>query len=155
MVQWLRFCIPSAGGSGSMPGQGTQSHMWQLKILYATAKTRHRQKKRKIHQSHHFPSTHCRMPPAWAPLPPLTQVLPTPEKNSIHKPSRHLIPYVSQRPQASGGQTYPLIITAAIADLCPVFLSGQAKISLGLPTTLCSGCYYWPHVTDEETEAQG
>ena len=47
VVQWLRFCISSAGGSGSMPGQGTRSHTLQLKILYATTKAWHRQKKKK------------------------------------------------------------------------------------------------------------
>ena len=30
--QWLRCCAPSAGGSGSIPGQGTRSHMSQLKM---------------------------------------------------------------------------------------------------------------------------
>ena len=39
MVQWLRLYIPSAGGLGSLPGQGPGSHMPQLKILYATART--------------------------------------------------------------------------------------------------------------------
>ena len=46
VVQWLRVCTPNAGGSGSMPGQGTRSHILQLKILYATTKAWHRQKKR-------------------------------------------------------------------------------------------------------------
>ena len=32
MVQWLRFCAPNAGGLGSVPGQGTRSHMQQLKL---------------------------------------------------------------------------------------------------------------------------
>ena len=31
MVQWLRLCTPSAGGLGSIPGQGTRSHMPQLR----------------------------------------------------------------------------------------------------------------------------
>ena len=37
MGQWLRICAPTAGGLGSMPGQGTRSHMSQLKkmILHA------------------------------------------------------------------------------------------------------------------------
>ena len=33
MIQWLRLCAPSAGGWGSIPAQGTRSHMPQLKIL--------------------------------------------------------------------------------------------------------------------------
>ena len=32
MVQWLRFHAPDTGGPGSIPGQGTRSHMLQLKI---------------------------------------------------------------------------------------------------------------------------
>ena len=31
MAQWLRLCPPNAGGLGSNPGQGTRSHMLQLK----------------------------------------------------------------------------------------------------------------------------
>ena len=31
VVQWLRLCTPNAGGPGSIPGQGTRSHMPQLK----------------------------------------------------------------------------------------------------------------------------
>ena len=38
VVQWLRFLVPNAGGLGSIPGQGTISHMEQLKILYARIK---------------------------------------------------------------------------------------------------------------------
>ena len=38
MVQWLRFCAPSAGGPGSVPGQGTRSHMPQLKSLCAAVR---------------------------------------------------------------------------------------------------------------------
>ena len=50
VVQWLRLHAPNAGGMGSIPGQGTRSHMLplrvhmpQLKILHATTKTRYRQ----------------------------------------------------------------------------------------------------------------
>ena len=43
VVQWLRLCAPNAGGPGSTPGQGTGSHMVQLKILRATTKTKHSQ----------------------------------------------------------------------------------------------------------------
>ena len=39
MVQWLRLCTLNAGGTGSIPGQGTRSHMLQLKILHASTKT--------------------------------------------------------------------------------------------------------------------
>ena len=38
MVQWLRH-HPKAGGLGSVPGQGTRSHMLQLNVLSAAAKT--------------------------------------------------------------------------------------------------------------------
>ena len=31
MAQWLRFRAPQAGGPGSIPGQGTISHMPQLR----------------------------------------------------------------------------------------------------------------------------
>ena len=31
MVQWLRLRSPNAGGLGSIPGQGTWSHMLQLR----------------------------------------------------------------------------------------------------------------------------
>ena len=45
VVQRLRLRVPSAGGLGSVPGQGTRSHMPatkslpQLKILPASTKT--------------------------------------------------------------------------------------------------------------------
>ena len=32
MVQWLRLHAPNAGGWGSIPGQGTRSHMPQLRV---------------------------------------------------------------------------------------------------------------------------
>ena len=32
MVQWLRLHAPNAGGLGSIPGQGTRSHMLQLRV---------------------------------------------------------------------------------------------------------------------------
>ena len=32
MVQWLGLYAPNAGGQGSIPSQGTRSHMVQLKI---------------------------------------------------------------------------------------------------------------------------
>ena len=43
VVQWLRHHSPNAGSPGSIPGQGTRSHMTQLKILHAATKTRHSQ----------------------------------------------------------------------------------------------------------------
>ena len=38
MVQWLRLHAPNAGGMGSIPGQGTRSHMPQLKSSRAEMK---------------------------------------------------------------------------------------------------------------------
>ncbi|TEA33728.1 hypothetical protein DBR06_SOUSAS12810084, partial [Sousa chinensis] len=32
VVQWLSFHAPNAGGPGSIPGQGTRSHMPQLRV---------------------------------------------------------------------------------------------------------------------------
>ena len=31
VVQWLRLCAPNAGGPGLIPGQGTRSHIQQLR----------------------------------------------------------------------------------------------------------------------------
>ena len=31
VVQWLRFCAPNVAGSDMIPGQGTRSHIIQLK----------------------------------------------------------------------------------------------------------------------------
>ena len=39
VVQWLRLSTPSAGDLGSTPGEGTRSHMPQLKILCAARKS--------------------------------------------------------------------------------------------------------------------
>ena len=36
VTQWLRLRAPSAGGPGSIPGQGTRSHMLQLRVHFAT-----------------------------------------------------------------------------------------------------------------------
>ena len=38
-VQWLKLCASNAGGPDSIPGQGTRSHMLQLKVLCAVIKT--------------------------------------------------------------------------------------------------------------------
>ena len=32
VVEWLRLCAPNAGDPGLLPGQGTRSHMLQLKV---------------------------------------------------------------------------------------------------------------------------
>ena len=39
MVPWLKLCSPSAGGPGSIPGQGTRSYMLQLEIPHAATQT--------------------------------------------------------------------------------------------------------------------
>ena len=38
VVQWLRLHTPSTGGLGLIPGQGTRSHVPQLKIPHAATK---------------------------------------------------------------------------------------------------------------------
>ena len=38
VVQWLRLCVPSAGGLGLIFGQGTRSHMPQLRPSAAKKK---------------------------------------------------------------------------------------------------------------------
>ncbi|TEA28979.1 hypothetical protein DBR06_SOUSAS11410018, partial [Sousa chinensis] len=39
VVQWIRLCAPNAGGPGSIPGQGTRSHMRvATKSSHATTK---------------------------------------------------------------------------------------------------------------------
>ena len=47
VVQWLRLCVPNAGSLGSIPRQGTRSHMlqWRLKILHVATKAWHSQLK--------------------------------------------------------------------------------------------------------------
>ena len=45
VAQGLRLLAPNAGGLGSIPDQGTRSHMLQLKLLHATTKTQDSQKK--------------------------------------------------------------------------------------------------------------
>ena len=41
VVQWLQLLAPNAEGPGSIPGQGTRSHILQLKIPRALTKTQH------------------------------------------------------------------------------------------------------------------
>ena len=44
VVQWLRLHSPSAGGTGSIPGQGTSSHIYaSTKSPHAATKTRRSQ----------------------------------------------------------------------------------------------------------------
>ena len=38
VIHCLRICAPNAGGPGSIPGQGTRSHMLQLKIPHVVVK---------------------------------------------------------------------------------------------------------------------
>ena len=47
VVQWLRLCVPNVGSLGSIPRQGTRSHMlqWRLKILHVATKAWHSQLK--------------------------------------------------------------------------------------------------------------
>ena len=47
VVQWLRLCATNAGDQGSIPGQGTRSHILQLKIPSAKTKTQCHQIKTK------------------------------------------------------------------------------------------------------------
>ena len=39
VIQWLRLCTVSAGGSGLIPGQGVGSHALQVKHLHAATQT--------------------------------------------------------------------------------------------------------------------
>ena len=41
VIQWLRLCAPSAGGSGSIPSQGTRFHMLQLSTRAAATEPVH------------------------------------------------------------------------------------------------------------------
>ena len=41
VVQWLRLQAPNAGGPGSIPGQGTRSHMPQLRVAETQDSTCH------------------------------------------------------------------------------------------------------------------
>ena len=47
VVQWLRLHTPNAGGQGSIPGQGTRSHMLQLRAHMPQPKNPHLATKRK------------------------------------------------------------------------------------------------------------
>ncbi|TEA33540.1 hypothetical protein DBR06_SOUSAS3910096, partial [Sousa chinensis] len=39
VVQWLSLHVPNAGGPGSIPGQGTRSHMLQRRSRVSQLKT--------------------------------------------------------------------------------------------------------------------
>ena len=42
VAQWLRLCAPNAGGPGSIPGQGTRSHVHAAtKSSHATTRSSH------------------------------------------------------------------------------------------------------------------
>ena len=41
MLQWLTLHTPNAGGPGLIPGQGTRSHMLQLRIPMPQLKILH------------------------------------------------------------------------------------------------------------------
>ena len=43
VVQWIRLCALNAANLDLIPGQGTRSHVLQLKILHATTQTQHTQ----------------------------------------------------------------------------------------------------------------
>ena len=63
VVRWLRLHSPNAGGPGSIPGQGTRSHMPQLKVPHAATKTRCGQifiyRLVQLHLSPLLTSVHC------------------------------------------------------------------------------------------------
>ncbi|TEA25085.1 hypothetical protein DBR06_SOUSAS6010067, partial [Sousa chinensis] len=40
VVQWFRLRAPSAGVRGSIPGQGTRSHMLQLRVRMLQLRSR-------------------------------------------------------------------------------------------------------------------
>ena len=41
VVQWLRLCTPNATGLGPIPGQGTRSHLPQLRVSMPQLKSLH------------------------------------------------------------------------------------------------------------------
>ncbi|TEA25323.1 hypothetical protein DBR06_SOUSAS21410020, partial [Sousa chinensis] len=46
VAQWLRLRTPNAGGPGLIPGQGTRSHMPQLRVRMLQLKILHAATKR-------------------------------------------------------------------------------------------------------------
>ena len=49
VVQWLGLCAPNAGVPGLIPGQGTRSHMPQLRVHMPQLKIPHAATKRRSH----------------------------------------------------------------------------------------------------------
>ena len=41
VIQWLKLCAPNVGGLGSIPSQGTRSHMLQLRVHMLQLRSRH------------------------------------------------------------------------------------------------------------------
>ena len=54
VVQWLKLCTPNAGGLGSIPGQGTISHILHKRsmIPYAITKIQHNQNLKNNNNEH-------------------------------------------------------------------------------------------------------
>ena len=62
MVQWLRLRAPNAGGPGSISGQGTRSHMPQLRVRMLQLKTHMPQLRVRVLQlKTHMPQLRVRM----------------------------------------------------------------------------------------------
>ena len=57
MVQWLRLHAPNAVGPGLVPGQGTKSHMLQLRPR--TAKTNKQTNKKPIDRIYFLKKREC------------------------------------------------------------------------------------------------
>ena len=57
MIQWLRLCIPSAGGLSSIPSQGTKPRMLQLKDPGTSKLEKKKKKEQEGNPSHEFPGT--------------------------------------------------------------------------------------------------
>ena len=57
MVQWIRLRAPNAEGLGSVPGQGTRSHMLQLRFHMLQLKKKKKKKKIIYAESKRNPAT--------------------------------------------------------------------------------------------------
>ena len=60
LVQWVRLCVPNAGGPGSIPGQRTKAHMPQLRLGTALKKKKKRRRslgKEELRMEHRLIST--------------------------------------------------------------------------------------------------
>ena len=51
VVQWLRICVPNAGGLGSIPGEENRSHMPQLRPNTTNCFLKVGKKKERMHLS--------------------------------------------------------------------------------------------------------